>query len=435
MSAVFGDNLVEPGGNTRWYTGPMLMEHLETVPVDDDQEARPFRLPVQWVNRPHQDFRGYAGTIASGVVRPGDRVRVLPSGRESAVARIVTADGDLPQAVAEQAVTLTLVDEIDVSRGDVIAAASDPVPVADQFEATVVWMDDAPMLRGRTYLLKLGTTTATATVAPLKYKVDVNTLEHLAAEKLDLNEIGVCELELDRAIPFEPYAVSRDLGGFILIDRLTNNTVGAGQLTFALRRSQNIHWQAVDVDRAARGASLGQKPCVLWFTGLSGAGKSTIANLVEKKLHARGRHTYLLDGDNVRHGLNKDLGFTAEDRVENIRRVAEVAALMADAGLIVLTAFISPFRSERQMARGLLPEGEFIEVFVDVPLAVAEARDAKGLYAKARRGELANFTGIDSPYEPPQAAEIRIDAADETADAAAAAIVAFLEARGQLAAD
>jgi bifunctional enzyme CysN/CysC len=435
LSAVFGDNLVEPGGNTRWYTGPMLMEHLETVPVDDDQEARPFRLPVQWVNRPHQDFRGYAGTIASGVVRPGDRVRVLPSGRESAVARIVTADGDLPQAVAEQAVTLTLVDEIDVSRGDVIAAASDPVPVADQFEATVVWMDDAPMLRGRTYLLKLGTTTATATVAPLKYKVDVNTLEHLAAEKLDLNEIGVCELELDRAIPFEPYAVSRDLGGFILIDRLTNNTVGAGQLTFALRRSQNIHWQAVDVDRAARGASLGQKPCVLWFTGLSGAGKSTIANLVEKKLHARGRHTYLLDGDNVRHGLNKDLGFTAEDRVENIRRVAEVAALMADAGLIVLTAFISPFRSERQMARGLLPEGEFIEVFVDVPLAVAEARDAKGLYAKARRGELANFTGIDSPYEPPQAAEIRIDAADETADAAAAAIVAFLEARGQLAAD
>ena len=353
----------------------------------------------------------------------------------SAVARIVTADGDLAQAVAEQAVTLTLVDEIDISRGDVITAATDPVPVADQFEATVVWMDEAPMLRGRTYLLKIGTTTVTATVAPLKYKIDVNTLQQLAAERLELNEIGVCELELDRAIPFEPYAVSRDLGGFILIDRLTNNTVGAGRLAFALRRSQNIHWQAVDVDRTARAASLGQKPCVLWFTGLSGAGKSTIANLVEKKLHARGKHTYLLDGDNVRHGLNKDLGFSAEDRVENIRRVAEVAALMADAGLIVLTAFISPFRNERQMARALLPEGEFIEVFVDVPLAVAEARDAKGLYAKARRGELANFTGIDSPYEPPQAAEIRIDAAAETADAAAAAIVAALETRGRLVGD
>ncbi len=434
LSAVHGDNLLAPGGNTPWYAGPMLMEHLETVPVDDDQQARPFRLPVQWVNRPHQDFRGYAGTIVSGVVRPGDRVRVLPSGRESTVARIVTADGDLHEAVAEQAVTLTLADELDVSRGDVIAAASDPVPVADQFEATVVWMDEAPMLRGRTYLLKIGTTTVTATVAPLKHKVDVNTLEHLAAEKLELNEIGVCELELDRAIPFEPYAASRDLGGFILIDRLTNNTVGAGCLAFALRRSQNIHWQAVDVDRAARAASLGQKPCVLWFTGLSGAGKSTIANLVEKRLHARGKHTYLLDGDNVRHGLNKDLGFSAADRVENIRRVAEVAALMADAGLIVLTAFISPFRNERQMARALLPVGEFIEVFVDVPLPVAEARDAKGLYAKARRGELANFTGIDSPYEPPQAAEIRIDAAVESADAAATAIVAFLEARGQLAA-
>ena len=432
LSAVRGDNLLAPGGNTPWYDGPMLMEHLETVPVDDDPLARPFRLPVQWVNRPHQDFRGYAGTIVSGAVRPGDRIRVLPSGRESTVARIVTADGDLPQAVAEQAVTLTLVDEIDVSRGDVIAAASDPVPVAGQFEATVVWMDEAPMLRGRSYLLKIGTTTVMATVAPLKYKLDIDTQEHLAAERLELNEIGVCELELDRAIPFEPYSVSRDLGGFILIDRLTNNTVGAGRLGFALRRSQNIHWQAVDVDRAARGSSLGQKPCVLWFTGLSGAGKSTIANLVEKRLHALGRHTYLLDGDNVRHGLNKDLGFSAADRVENIRRVAEVAALMADAGLIVLTAFISPFRSERQMARALLPEGEFIEVYVDVPLAVAEARDAKGLYAKARRGELANFTGIDSPYEPPEAPEIRIDSAAEAADAAAAAIVAALDARGFL---
>jgi bifunctional enzyme CysN/CysC len=349
------------------------------------------------------------------------------------VVRIVTADGDLPQAVANQSITLTLADEIDVSRGDVLAAAAEPVPVADQFEATVVWMGEAPMLRGRNYLMKIGTKTVTATIAPLKYKVNVNTLEHLAADKLELNEIGVCELELDRAIAFEPYTANRDLGGFILIDRMTNNTVGAGQLNFALRRSQNIHWQAVDIDRRIRAASMGQKSCVLWFTGLSGAGKSTIANLVEKKLHALGKHTYLLDGDNVRHGLNKDLGFTAEDRVENIRRVAEVAALMADAGLIVLVAFISPFRSERQMARALLPVGEFIEVFVDTPLEVAEARDAKGLYKKARRGELKNFTGIDSPYERPEAPEIHIRSADEDAEGAASRIVADLDVRGKLA--
>ncbi|MBL0292344.1 MAG: sulfate adenylyltransferase subunit CysN [Betaproteobacteria bacterium] len=434
ISAVHGDNIIEPRGNTPWYQGPMLMEHLETVPVDDDLQARPFRLPVQWVNRPNSDFRGFAGTIVSGVVKPGDSIKVLPSGRESRVLRIVTADGDLKEAVANQSVTLTLADEIDISRGDVLAAADDPVPVADQFEATVVWMSEAPMLRGRNYLLKIGTKTVTATIAPLKYKVNVNTLEHLAADRLELNDIGVCELELDQVIAFEPYAVNRDLGGFILIDRMTDHTVGAGQLNFALRRSQNIHWQSVDIHKQARAASKGQRPCVLWFTGLSGSGKSTIANLVEKKLHALGKHTYLLDGDNVRHGLNKDLGFTAEDRVENIRRIAEVAALMADAGLIVLTAFISPFRSERRMARALLPEGEFIEVFVDTPLAVAEARDTKGLYKKARRGELKNFTGIDSPYEAPSAPEIVVGDADGDPDKSALRIVAELRRRGILSA-
>ena len=431
ISAVQGDNIIEPRGNTPWHRGPMLMEHLETVPVDDDLQARPFRLPVQWVNRPNLDFRGFAGTIVSGSVRPGDRIRALPSGRESQVVRIVTADGDLPEAVANQSITLTLADEIDISRGDVIAAANEPVPVADQFEATVVWMGEAPMLRGRNYLMKIGAKTVTATVAPLKYKVNINTLEHVAADKLELNEIGVCELELDRVIAFEPYTTNRDLGGFILIDRMTNNTVGAGQLNFALRRSQNIHWQSVDIDKRARAAIKGQKACVLWFTGLSGAGKSTIANLVERKLYAMGKHTYLLDGDNVRHGLNKDLGFTAEDRVENIRRVAEVAALMADAGLIVLTAFISPFRSERQMARALLANGEFIEIFVDTPLEVAEARDVKGLYKKARRGELKNFTGIDSPYERPESPEITIASAHSSSEEAAERIVGELQRRGK----
>jgi len=431
ISAVQGDNIIEPRGNTPWHRGPMLMEHLETVPVDDNLQARPFRLPVQWVNRPNLDFRGFAGTIVSGSVRPGDRIRALPSGRESQVVRIVTADGDLPEAVANQSITLTLADEIDISRGDVIAAANEPVPVADQFEATVVWMGEAPMLRGRNYLMKIGAKTVTATVAPLKYKVNINTLEHVAADKLELNEIGVCELELDRVIAFEPYTTNRDLGGFILIDRMTNNTVGAGQLNFALRRSQNIHWQSVDIDKRARAAIKGQKACVLWFTGLSGAGKSTIANLVERKLYAMGKHTYLLDGDNVRHGLNKDLGFTAEDRVENIRRVAEVAALMADAGLIVLTAFISPFRSERQMARALLANGEFIEIFVDTPLEVAEARDVKGLYKKARRGELKNFTGIDSPYERPESPEITIASAHSSSEEAAERIVGELQRRGK----
>jgi len=430
ISAFRGDNIVVPSERMPWYQGPTLMHYLETVEIDEDRlQGLPFRLPVQWVNRPNLDFRGFAGTIASGVVRPGDRVRVLPSGRESRVTRIVTMNGDLPLAVAGQSITLTLADEIDISRGDVIAAADSPPEVASQFEATIVWMDDRPMLRGRTYLMKIGTRTANATIAPLKYRVDVNTLQHLPAEKLDLNEIGVVELELDRPIAFDPYRENRDTGGFILIDRLTNQTVGAGMLNFALRRAHNIHMHALDVNKEARAALKGQKPCVLWFTGLSGAGKSTIANLLDRRLHAMGRHTYVLDGDNVRHGLNKDLGFTDVDRVENIRRIAEVAKLMVDAGLIVLTAFISPFRSERRMARSLLAEGEFIEIFVDTPLAIAEGRDPKGLYKKARRGELKNFTGIDSPYEPPEHPELRLDTTAASPEENVERIIEFLRDR------
>jgi len=365
LSGVHGDNVRAPLGNTPWYAGPPLLDHLERVEVDDDRGARPFRMPVQWVNRPHLDFRGLAGTVASGTLRRGDRVTIEPSGRATRVTRIVTRDGDLDRAVPLQAVTLTLEDEVDASRGDVVCAVDAPARSADQFEATLVWMHEAPMLRGRSYFLKAGASQVTATIAPLKYRVDVETLEHLAADSLAMNEIGVCEIALDRPIAFEPYAASRDLGGFILVDRLTNDTVGAGMLNFALRRADNVHWQALDIDKRARAAQKGQRPCILWFTGLSGAGKSAIANLVEKKLHAAGRHTYLLDGDNVRHGLNRDLGFTAADRVENIRRVAEVGKLMVDAGLIVLTAFISPFRSERETARGLVEAGEFVEIHVD----------------------------------------------------------------------
>ncbi len=423
LSAVYGDNIIEHGPNMPWYRGPTLMQHLESVPVGDEIAAQPFRLPVQWVNRPNQDFRGFAGQIAGGTVKKGERIRVLPSGRESTVARIVTADGDLEQAVAGQSVTLTLSSEVDVSRGDVIAAGDAPPQVASQFEATIVWMHDEPMLQGRAYLMKTGTRTVTATITPLKHKINVNTLEQLPAERLELNDIGVCELELDRPIPFESYADDRAMGGFILIDRLSNTTVGAGVINFALRRSQNVHWQAMDVDKQVRARQKGQRACVLWLTGLSGAGKSTIANRIEKLLTAQGRHTYLLDGDNVRHGLNKDLGFTAQDRVENIRRVAEVSRLMVDAGLIVLVSFISPFRSERRMARELFGEGEFLEVFVDTPLAEAERRDVKGLYKKARRGELKNFTGIDSPYEAPENAELRIDTTAMSADQAAEHIV------------
>jgi bifunctional enzyme CysN/CysC len=433
LSALQGDNVVEAGGNMPWYDGPTLMRLLETVELDETRlQSGPFRLPVQWVNRPNLDFRGFAGTIASGRVRPGDRVRVLPAGRESTVARVVTYDGDLPLAVAGQSVTITLADEIDISRGDVICGSAAPAEVADQFETTLVWMHDEPLLVGRQYWLKMGGATVPMQVTDLKYRLNVDTLEHLAAKTLALNEIGVANISVDRPLAFEPYTANRDLGGFIVIDRLSNVTVGAGMIHFALRRAHNIHMQAVDVSKAVRAKIKGQQPCVLWFTGLSGSGKSTVANLVEKKLAALGRHTYLLDGDNVRHGLNKDLGFTQADRVENIRRIAEVAKLMVDAGLIVLTAFISPFRAERRLARGLVAEGEFLEVFVDAPLEVAESRDPKGLYAKARRGELKNFTGIDSPYEPPEVAELRLDTAALSPEVAAERVIALLRLRGMI---
>ena len=415
ISGFKGDNITAaPSDNTPWYSGPSLIEHLETVEIEGAAaQARAFRLPVQWVNRPNLDFRGFAGRIASGTVKPGDAVRVVPSGKTSTVKSIVTFDGDLPEAVAGQSVTLTLADEIDCSRGDVIAIADDPPQSADQFQATIVWMSDEALKPGRGYWLKLATQTVSATVAQPEYEVNVNDPagvgSHLAAKTLELNSIGVCDVTTDKPIVFEPYADSRELGGFILIDKLTNATVAAGMIRFCLRRAQNVHWQALEVSREAHAALKGQKPAVLWFTGLSGSGKSTIANLVEKKLHAAGRHTFLLDGDNVRHALNKDLGFTEADRIENIRRVGEVAKLMADAGLIVLTAFISPFRAERELVRSMLPPGEFVEVFVDTPLETAEARDVKGLYRKARAGELKNFTGIDSPYERPENPEIRID--------------------------
>jgi bifunctional enzyme CysN/CysC len=417
-----------------WYDGPTLLQYLEGVELDEERmQLAPFRLPVQWVNRPDLDFRGFAGTIAGGTISPGDRIVALPSGQTSEVARIVTYDGDLEQAVAGQSVTLTLADEIDVSRGDVIAKADDRPEVARQFEATLVWMADEPMLPGRNYLLRIGNASATATVAPLKYKLNVNSLERLAATRLELNEIGVVDLELDRAIAFDPYQENRETGGFILIDRITSHTVGAGLLQFALRRSSNVHWQAVDVDRHSRAALSQQRPCIVWLTGLSGSGKSTIANVIERKLHALGRHTYLLDGDNVRHGLNKDLGFTDADRVENIRRVGEVARLMVDAGLIVIASFISPFRTERRTVRALVEDGEFLEIYVDTPLEVAEQRDVKGLYAKARRGELKNFTGIDSPYEPPEHPELRVDTSTLTAEQAADQVIAALERAGKLA--
>ena len=432
VSAVRGDNVVRASAAMPWYQGPTLLKHLETVDIMSGAASEPMRMPVQWVNRPHQDFRGFAGTIASGSVRPGDRLRVQPSGRISTVTRIVTADGDLPVASVGRSVTLVLEDEVDISRGDVFSTHDQPLECAAQFEATVIWMGEAPLLQGRQYLLKTASSTVAATVMPVKYKINVNTLEHVPAERLELNDIGVCEIECDRAIAFAPYAENRVLGAFILIDRLTHDTVGAGLLHFALRRSQNIHWQAMDVDRTVRATQKRQRGCVLWLTGLSGAGKSTIANLVDRRLVAMGRHTYVLDGDNVRHGLNKDLGFTAQDRVENIRRVAEVAKLMADAGLITLVSFISPFQSERQMARSLMLPGEFIEVYVDAPLPVVESRDPKGLYKKARRGELSNFTGIDSPYEAPCDPEIRIDTTEIAPAEAAEQIVAFLARLGML---
>ncbi|MCB1432773.1 MAG: adenylyl-sulfate kinase, partial [Alphaproteobacteria bacterium] len=395
-------------------------------------DGKSFRMPVQWVNRPNQNFRGFSGTIVSGTVKPGDAVKVLPSARASIVERVVTYDGDLEAGIAGQSVTVTLKDEIDVSRGDVICTANDPVEVSDQFQVEVLWMGDEPMLPGRPYLFKTGARSVPGTLDDLKYKVNINTMEHVAAKTLSLNEIGVCNLELDSNIAYMPYVDNRHLGSFIIIDRFTNNTVGMGLIRFALRRAANIHWQAVDVHKQARAALAGQKPAVLWFTGLSGSGKSTIANLVEKQLHANDHMTYLLDGDNVRHGLNRDLGFTDADRVENIRRVGEVAKLMADAGLLVLVSFISPFKSERLMARELLEDGEFIEIFVDTSLEEAERRDVKGLYAKARRGEIKHFTGISSPYEAPENAEIRVDTAKLTAEGAADVIVGYLRDKGHL---
>ena len=425
ISGFKGDNVtLAPSANTPWYAGTSLVEHLETVELRSDLAAsKPFRMPVQWVNRPNLDFRGFSGLIATGTIKPGASVRVLPSGKTSRVRSIVTFDGDLDEAVAGQSVTLTLTDEIDCSRGNVIAAADDPPEVADQFEATIVWMDDEALLPGRGYWLKIGAQMVSATVSQPKYEINVNTMAELAAKTLELNSIGVAELTTDKPIAFEPYAQSRALGGFILIDKVTNRTVAAGMLNFSLRRSQNVHWQATDITREAHSGLKNQTPRVLWFTGLSGSGKSTIANEVEKRLNLMNRHTFLLDGDNVRHGLNKDLGFTDADRVENIRRIGEVAKLMTDAGLIVLTAFISPFRAERHMVRDMLPEGEFIEMFVDTPLEVAEQRDVKGLYKKARDGKLKNFTGIDSPYETPENAEIRVNTVEMSPQEAAKFIV------------
>lgn len=427
ISGLVGDNITKISSSTPWYQGQSLLEHLESIElaVTRDQD-KPFRMAVQWVNRPNLDFRGFSGQIAAGVVKPGDKVRVVPSGKTSAIERIVTMNGDLAEAVAGQSVTLTLTDEIDCSRGNVLAAADHPPEVADQFEATIVWMDDEPLLPGRSYWMKIATQTVSAHVQSPKYQVNINNMEHLAAKTLELNSIGVVEIATDKPIVFEPYSVNHEMGGFILIDKITNATIAAGMLHFSLRRSKNIHWQPVDIDRDAHSRLKNQKPFLLWFTGLSGSGKSTIANEVEKRLHIMNRHTFLLDGDNVRHGLNRDLGFTDADRVENIRRIGEVAKLMTDAGLIVLTAFISPFRAERQMVRSMLPEGEFVEVFVDTPLKVAEERDVKGLYKKARAGELKNFTGIDSPYEEPANAEIRVNTTEMSPKEAAQHIVDWL---------
>jgi len=424
ISGFKGDNITALSDNTPWFKGPALIEHLESVEVAAQRDVSSnFRFPVQWVNRPNLDFRGFSGQVADGSVKPGDAVRILPSGKTTTIERIVTLDGDLVEAVAGQSVTLTLADEVDCSRGDVIAAADNPPEAADQFEATLVWMADEAMIAGRAYWLKLATQSVSATIQPPKYEINVNTLDHLAAKTLELNGIGVVELSTDKPIVFEAYGDNRTLGGFILIDKLTNATVAAGMLHFSLRRAQNVHWQATDISRDMRASLKNQRPALLWFTGLSGSGKSTIANLVEKKLHRMNRHSFLLDGDNVRHGLNRDLGFTEADRIENIRRVGEVAKLMSDAGLIVITAFISPFRVERDMVRSMLPEGEFIEVFIDTPLAEAERRDVKGLYKKARAGQLKNFTGIDSPYEAPENPEIRIDTTAMTPEEAADLII------------
>ena len=429
VSALKGDNVIHPGTHLRWYHGPTLLGHLETVDVDHTAGERPFRFPVQWVNRPHLDFRGYAGTVASGAIRPGEEVVIHPSGKRAHVARIVTADGDLDQAREGNAVTLTFAEEVDVSRGDLIALPDATPSVADQIAARLIWFDEEPMLPGRTYTLKCGCQTTTATVSSLKYKLNVDNLDHVAGKTLELNEVGSCNITTAKAVVFDPYADNGDTGSFILIDRFTNATVAAGMIEFGLRRATNIQWQELFVDKVARATLKGQRPCVLWFTGLSGAGKSTIANTLEKRLHALGRHTYLLDGDNIRHGLNKDLGFTDADRVENIRRVAETAKLFIEAGLIVMVSFISPFRSERRMARDLLQDGEFIEVFVDTPIEVCEARDPKGLYRKARAGLISNFTGINSLYEAPEKPELKLDTGSSNPESLAEAVLVELRRR------
>lgn len=432
LSALRGDNMIEPSANTPWYSGPTLLAHLEDVQVEQDAIEKPFRLPVQWVNRPNLDFRGFSGTISSGRVKPGDEVVVTASGQTSKVKDIVTFDGNLDEAIAGQAITLTLEDEIDISRGDVLAHADAKPDFADQFEARIIWMHEDHLLPGRPYLIKMGAQVANAQISDLKYKVNVNTLEHVAGKTLELNEVGIANISADKALAFDPYDQNRHSGRFIIIDRFTNATVGAGMVNHSLRRATNIKWQEMDINKGARAYQKGQKSVILWFTGLSGAGKSTVANLVEKKLHALGKHTYTLDGDNVRHGLNKDLGFTDADRVENIRRVGETAKLFVDAGVITLVSFISPFKSERQLARSLVEKDEFIEVFIDTPLEVCEQRDVKGLYKKARAGEIANFTGIDSPYERPENAEITVNTSDQTAEEAAEAIVSKLEEFGVL---
>jgi bifunctional enzyme CysN/CysC len=432
VSALEGDNIISPSEQTPWYQGPTLLGYLETVQVDSDLEDQPFRMPVQWVNRPNLDFRGFSGTTAGGTVRPGDAIRVLPSGLTSEIARIVTFDGDLDAAGPGEAVTLVLSDEIDISRGDVIAAAQSPCQVSDQFAVHLLWMQDAPLYPGRQYYLKSGTRTVPCVVTDLKHKINVNTMEQLPAKSLELNEVGVGNLSLSNRIAFDPYHDNRTLGSFILIDRQTMNTVGVGLTDFSLRRADNVHWQALTVDKSRRGELKHQRPCVIWFTGLSGSGKSTIANLLESKLHDEHRHTYVLDGDNVRHGLNRDIGFTEADRVENIRRVGEVSKLMVDAGLITIASFISPFASERRMVRDLLEEGEFIEVFVDTPLEVCEARDPKGLYKKARAGEIANFTGVEQAYEAPENAEFVVHTVDASPEEAAEQLMAYLRERGFL---
>jgi bifunctional enzyme CysN/CysC len=430
ISARFGDNVYAKSANTPWYHGPPLMAHLETVDVETADANKPFRMPVQWVNRPNLDFRGFSGTVASGRVAPGDAIVVAKSGRQSTVRRIVTQDGDLEEAIAGEAVTLVLADEIDVSGGDILVPPTARPELSDQFAAHVIWMAEEELLPGRQYLLKSAAKMVPAQVTSLKHKIDVNTFGQLAARTLRLNEIGSANFALAEPIAFDAYRDNRDTGGFILIDRSTNATVAAGMIDFSLRRASNVHWQALDVDQAMRAEMKGQRPAVLWFTGLPGSGKSTIANLVERSLAAEGRHTYLLDGDNVRHGLNRDLGFTDADRVENIRRVAETARLFVDAGLLVLVSFISPFQSERKMARELVGDGQFVEIFVDTPLDVCMARDPKGLYLKAKAGQLKNFTGIDSPYEAPSTSEIVLETVNRDAIALAEGVVAYLKKHG-----